>query len=173
MYQNIIFIGGIHGVGKGTVCEKIRQNLTIEHLSASAVLKWSEVSPDTSNKLVRDIDDTQNRLIIGLRNSIDPNKKYILDGHFCLFDSNGKVNPVPLDTFLNISPILTAIVKCDPEIVAKRLEARDGKKYNVSTIREMQDKEIRHAQLVADHLNVSLIELNDDISILTERINSL
>jgi adenylate kinase len=173
MYQNIIFIGGIHGVGKGTACAKIQQSLFVEHLSASDILKWSEVSPDRSNKLVKDISDTQDRLIKGLQKTVDPNKKYILDGHFCLFDSNGKVNPVPLDTFLEISPILVSVITCDPVIIAKRLKDRDGRKYNISTIVEMQNTEIEHAQLIADRLKVSFIELSNDISILTNKIKSL
>ena len=37
--KNIIFIGGIHGVGKGTLCEKVCNDLNIRHLSASEVLK--------------------------------------------------------------------------------------------------------------------------------------
>ena len=27
MYNNIIFIGGVHGVGKGTICQKIKEKL--------------------------------------------------------------------------------------------------------------------------------------------------
>ena len=173
MYQNIIFIGGIHGVGKGTTCTKIQQFLPVEHLSASEVLKWSEVSPDISNKLVKDISDTQDRLIRGLQKKVNPYKKYILDGHFCLFDSNGKVNPVPLDTFLQISPVLVSVITSDPEIITKRLEDRDGRKYHISTIKKMQNTEIEHAQLVAERLKVSFIELSDDVSILIDKIKSI
>jgi len=40
MNKEIIFIGGIHGVGKGTLCKRIASDLNIIHLSASEVLKW-------------------------------------------------------------------------------------------------------------------------------------
>jgi len=49
--KNIIFIGGIHGVGKGTLCEKVCNDLNLLHLSASEVLKWEEIS-EKENKLV-------------------------------------------------------------------------------------------------------------------------
>ena len=61
--KNIIFIGGIHGVGKGTLCEKVCNELNLQHLSASEVLKWEEIS-EKENKLVNDFTLTQNRLIL-------------------------------------------------------------------------------------------------------------
>jgi adenylate kinase len=173
MHRNIIFIGGIHGVGKGTICSKIQKEIDLKHLSASEVLKWSEVSPDPTNKLVKDITDTQQRLIKGLERVIEPAQRYILDGHFCLFDSNGKVNSVPVETFIKISPILLSIVVCDAGIVAERLQARDNKKYDALIIEKMQKIELEHAQLVADKLNVDLIKVEGNPTELIDKINSL
>lgn len=173
MHHNIIFIGGIHGVGKGTICSKIQREIDLMHLSASEILKWSEVSPDPTNKLVKDIPDTQQRLIKGLESVIEPSQRYILDGHFCLFDWDGKVNPVPIETFMKISPILLSVVICDVGIVANRLQARDNKKYDRMKIEKMQNIELEHAQLVADKLNVDLIEVQGNPSQLIDKINSL
>lgn len=145
----------------------------MKHLSASEVLKWSEVSPDPTNKLVKDIPDTQQRLIKGLERVIEPSQKYILDGHFCLFDWSGKVNPVPIETFIKISPILLSIVICDAGIVAARLQERDNKKYDALIIEKMQKMELEHAQLVADKLNVDLIEVESRPTELVDKINSL
>lgn len=173
MHHNIIFIGGIHGVGKGTICSKIQREIDLKHLSASEVLKWSEVSPDPTNKLVKDIPDTQQRLIRGLERVVEPAQRYILDGHFCLFDSNGKVSPIPVETFMKISPILLSVVICDAGIVAERLQARDNKKYDALIIEKMQKIELEHAQLVADKLNVDLIKVEGNPTELIDKINSL
>ncbi|MEP4534137.1 MAG: ATP-binding protein [Cyclobacteriaceae bacterium] len=173
MYRNTIFIGGIHGVGKGAICSEIKKEIDLEHLSASDVLKWSEVSPDPTNKFVKDIPDTQQRLITGLQRLIHPTQMYILDGHFCLFDWNGKVNPVPVETFIQISPILLSVVVCDAAIVAERLHARDNKKYDTLIIEKMQKIELEHAQLVAGKLNVDLIEVESNPTELINKINSL
>ncbi|MCO6360340.1 ATP-binding protein [Roseivirga pacifica] len=173
MYNNIIFIGGIHGVGKGTLCSEIAHKINFRHISASEVLKWSEVSPDPTNKLVKDIPDTQQRLIKGLKGIIETDQRYILDGHFCLFDSNGSVKPIPEEIFMNISPILLSVVICDARIVADRLHARDNKKYDTLIIEKMQKIEIEHAQLVADKLNVDLIEVESNPEELIDKINSL
>ena len=66
MKNDIIFIGGIHGVGKGTLCERIESELGIVHLSASEVLKWKDFNVDSSDKRVADIDATQDRLLKNL-----------------------------------------------------------------------------------------------------------
>ncbi|MCV9386859.1 ATP-binding protein [Reichenbachiella ulvae] len=162
MHHNLIFIGGIHGVGKGTICSKIANELNLKHLSASEVLKWSEVSPDTSNKFVKDIADTQDRLISGLEKLIKPDVKYLLDGHFCLFDSNGIPQKVSINTFQRIAPIVLAVVKADIGMVANRLKKRDGKDYNQTLLNEMQGIEKSHAIAVAKELNVPFFEINNE-----------
>ena len=161
MYHNIIFIGGIHGAGKGTVCSRIQKQLGIKHLSASEVLKWAEVSPDISNKLVKDIPDTQNRLILGLEKLINPKEKYLLDGHFCLFDSNGVTQKVSFKTFQKIAPKAIAIVTTEISKVANRLKRRDGKDYNQNLLDEMQNIERGHAISVAKELSVPFFEIKN------------
>ncbi len=173
MHQNIVFIGGIHGVGKGTICSKIQQELGLRHLSASEVLRWKEVSPDLSNKLVKDIPDTQQRLIEGLENLTIPGERYILDGHFCLFDWDGRVNPVPIETFIKISPILLSIVVCDVKTVVNRLQARDSKHYNLDTVERMQKMELEHAKEVSKQLNIDLIKIDGSEADLIAKIKSL
>ena len=173
MYHNIIFIGGIHGVGKGTVCSMIQKELDLVHLSASEVLKWSEFSPDIKNKFVGDIPETQDRLIQGLQNIIESDKKYLLDGHFCLFNSTGEINRVDIEIFIQISPIFISVVTCDIRVILERLEQRDSKHYNVEIIEEMQNAEVRHGQLVAQRLGVPFFQLNDNTTEFIEKIRSL
>ena len=50
MTSKIAFIGGIHGVGKSTVCKHICRDLKIEYLSASELLKWKDLNEDAQNK---------------------------------------------------------------------------------------------------------------------------
>ena len=64
--KNIIFIGGIHGVGKGTVCKEIASKTDLIHITASEILKWNEIS-SSDNKFVNNISSTQERLIINSR----------------------------------------------------------------------------------------------------------
>ena len=154
-------MGGIHGVGKGTICSKIQKQLDLKHLSASEVLKWSEICPNTTDKFVKDISDTQNRLIDGLKKLINPEMKYLLDGHFCLFDFNGIPQNVSIETFQKIAPTIISVATTDIIEVAKRLKKRDGKDYNQNLLDEMQSAELSHAIFVANELGIPFFEIKN------------
>lgn len=112
----IIFIGGIHAVGKGTVCKELAQKFNFEHLSASQVLKWDELS-DSKNKKVQNLTTTQDRLLTNLYRIIEPNKKYLLDGHFTLLNSNGEPEKIDESTFIGIQPESIILLTCEPKII--------------------------------------------------------
>ncbi|MGS2741547.1 ATP-binding protein [Sinomicrobium sp. M5D2P17] len=158
--RNIIFIGGIHGVGKGTLCEELCERFNFQHLSSSEVLKWSEIS-DKANKRVKNFDSTQNRLINGLRKLIKKDAKYFLDGHFCLLDSKGKPQKISEETFYKIGPIAIIVLTCDIQTIIDRLENRDNQKYNPSLIEDMQNMEVEYAKEVSQKLNVPFFNIDN------------
>lgn len=150
--KNIIFIGGIHGVGKGTICKEIVSRTNLVHITASEILKWNEIS-DSDNKLVANISSTQERLVIGLKNLIKKDKKYLLDGHFCLLNSDQTPIKIDESTFDQINPKVIAIVIDDVEKIRKRLEIRDGKIYDSEVLNQLQEMEIQYAKYLAKILN--------------------
>lgn len=163
--KNIIFIGGIHGSGKGKICQEIISNFNINHLTASEVLKWTEIS-DQNSKAVSDITDTQNRLISNLHKIVKNNETYLLDGHYCLLNSENQPEKIPIQTFIDINPRKLILVVTDSLEVKNRLEARDNKIYELALIENFQKLEIEHANeiskvlvkpiLVVDSLNYNL-----------------
>ena len=169
--RNIAFIGGIHGVGKSTVCQQICDKLDFIHLSASELIKWSDINEDAKNKNVKNIQDTQDRLIVGLRNTIQTEKRYLLDGHYCLLNANGEIEDIPVSTFQMINPFSLNIILGDVSEIKKRLEARDNKHYDYDLLKQMQDKELQHAKYLSEKLEVMLnIGLQKNF---TELLNSL
>ncbi|MFD0752007.1 ATP-binding protein [Mucilaginibacter calamicampi] len=159
--EKIIFAGGIHGVGKSTLCRDIAERIGLIHLSASELLKWKDLNTnDEKNKKVTDIPDTQDRLLKGLVAAIEQNGKYILDGHFCLFNKNGDVTPVPFDTFAGINPIALLLVTGDPNHIASMLKERDQRFYAADLLAEMQEQELIHAQMIANQLAIRLFVFN-------------
>jgi adenylate kinase len=156
MFNNIAFIGGIHGVGKSTICKQICKHLDLQYLSASNVLKWAEINADHNNKYVQNIHDTQDRLVDGLSNMVDPNSRYLLDGHFCLFDIGGNVTRVPINTFKIINPISLSIVIGNILDIKAKLEKRDSKIYGYELLDTMQKEELAYAKELSSELNVSI-----------------
>lgn len=166
--KNIIFIGGIHGSGKGKICDEIISNHRINHLTASEVLKWTEISEQNS-KTVANITNTQNRLISNLQKIIKENETYLLDGHYCLLNSQNQPEKIPIQTFIDINPNKLLLVITNAKEVKNRLETRDNKIYELSLIENFQNLEIEYANeiskvmskpiLIIDSLNYNLDNL--------------
>lgn len=156
--KNIIFIGGVHGVGKGNICQNIKLNLNIIHLTASEVLNWKDIS-DIENKFVQDINKTQDLLIVNLKRIVERNKKYLLDGHYCLLNKNRESERIPFKTFeeLNLSKLI--FVFEEPRIIKQRLEQRDGKIYDLEQIVYFQNMEMNYADEISQILNLPLIKI--------------
>lgn len=156
MAQNIAFIGGIHGVGKSTVCKAICDEAGLKYLSASKVLKWQELNTDSTNKQVADISYTQSRLVTGLRALVDHKNKFLLDGHYCLVNKRGIIEEIPVDTFRQINPYSLNLIIDDISAIKDRLEKRDNKSYDKNLLTEMQDAEVFYAKRLSDILKVRL-----------------
>ena len=132
----------------------------ITHLSASKVLKWNEISIK-EKKLVNSLDTTQNRLIKGLNALIQNTETYLLDGHYCLLNSKSKPEKVSEKTFKIIDPKVMAIVIEDVEIIYERLKQRDGTKYSLSLLDEMQKMEINYAKYLSSKFSKPYIEIHN------------
>jgi len=89
MTRKIIFIGGIHGVGKSTLRKKITNVMDIQSYSASSLIKSVSDLNFPSDKKIKGINKNQDLLIDAVDKYIDPNRYCLLDGHFCLLNQNG------------------------------------------------------------------------------------
>lgn len=169
MFKNIFFIGGIHGVGKSTICQQVCREMNIEYLSASELLKWGKINDDVKNKNVEDITFTQNRLIMGLSNTIQSGKYYLLDGHFCLLNKGNEVENISLDTFKQINPITLALILGNITEIKTQLEKRDNKSYDCDLLEHLQNSELSYAKYLSRTLSIPLnLCKNDDyLNILT------
>ena len=158
--SKIIFVGGIHAVGKGTLFEKICKQTGFVHLTASEILKWTEISKP-NNKKVNNTQATQDRLIAGLDKVLKKNESYLLDGHFCLLNSEAEVEKVPIETFEKIAPKLIAIITAEVNLIKERLEKRDKREYSFDLLKSMQTFEKEYAQQILSKLKVPFVEIKE------------
>ncbi len=151
--NDLIFVGGIHGSGKGTICKNLCLETDYIHITASEILKWEELTC-RGNKLVKSITKTQNRLLYRLNQVIEKDKKYLLDGHFCLLNMESVITPIPEQTFAEIAPKHIVVVYEEPFTIKERVEKRDKKPYCLEMLIKMQEFEIRYSKEIACKLGV-------------------
>ncbi|HXT01485.1 MAG TPA: ATP-binding protein [Elusimicrobiota bacterium] len=155
----IFFLGGVHGVGKSTLAALCKES-EVEHLRASDLIKQasSEARFD-ERKRVKDVDGNQGILVRSLNARIAGGGKFLLDGHFTLFNSVGEIEKIPLATFQAIQPLGLGVVVDAPEAIIARLQTRDKVGHDLVALKRMQEDEIRHAESVAQALGLELVTL--------------
>ncbi len=154
---NIIFVAGIHGVGKTTYCKKLSEKLKLPHFSASDIIRSQLSTTITSNsKNVKNAEKNQDILLQGIEALNLKNKEIILDGHFVLMQ-NKKVQRLPLSTYQELSIKEIILLKDTPEKIYKRQLSRDKKsEFTISFMDEMQKEEINYAEEVSKLLDIEL-----------------
>lgn len=161
--NEICFIGGVHGSGKTFLSSEVFNTFGYSRISASELIKISQ-GKISENKIVGSIPDNQDFLLKGLSTFSLKNLKIALDGHFCLINSCGNVECIPLETFESIAP--SKIVLCNPPltIIKKRLNCRLIPLALSGSLSEFIKIEKKYAIKIANHLNVPLIEINTELS---------
>lgn len=157
----IIFVAGTHGVGKTTFCSVLSQYIDSQTVSASDIIK-KQIDLN-NNKSVKNIDNNQNTLIEGI-SKLKINCRYLLlDGHFCLLDSDYNIKYIPIAIFHTLNPIGIILLKCDPNQIFARLLRRDGQySWSISIINNMQSKEYARAFKVASKLDVPILTFDTE-----------
>lgn len=155
--SKIIFIGGIHGVGKSTLCKRVSQNLGLETYSSGEIIKRGE---DLTNKDVYRIESNQNILLEGLKIILRQRDTILLDGHFVLITSDGKISKISLNTFRDISPVAIIMLEDEPSRIADRLFRRDMKQYSPSILSHLQDEEITYSDEVSKVLKIPYLKVH-------------
>lgn len=169
--STLLFVGGIHGVGKSTLCDQLSQELHIHRMSASKLIGWEEIAESSGAKSVDDIEFTQKRLLLGLEKQLVKGQSYLIDGHFCLINKSHEIETIPIKTFLLMKPALVVVITGAPKAIADRLLHRDGFEYDLGFLHNMQEQEKAQAKRVARKLSVPYLEgESDDLTSLHERI---
>ena len=160
----IIFVAGVHGVGKGYFCNELAATIKSEHVIASDLIrKRKRVGRE---KHVANVNDNQLILIDELRNFKTDKHRLLLDGHFCLFGADKLIERIPLGVFkkLNVSSILLLVAPSS--LINNRLINREDKKLDITIeeIEKLQASEFKWAQVVASDMGIPIetIEIEDD-----------
>ena len=152
----MIFISGVHGVGKSYFCDLLKDRIGVVAYSASTLIANKKNAGFSPDKLVADIDENQLYLLEAIRELRESGDEFLLDGHFCLLNKEGAITRIPVDTFTSLAPDAIVLLTENPDVIAKRRQDRDGIQYSVADIQAFQDAEAAYAKEVAELLNVPL-----------------
>lgn len=166
----LIFIGGIHGVGKTFFCEqlinKVPNNVSqnIVFTSASHIINTEKNDYKDQSKLVSDVDLNQKLLIQGVKKLKEKGGVIILDGHFCLLTTEKEIVQLNPDVFESLAiDELILLVPSDVSVIRERYSTRgDNYLSNWDGLDNFVLSESEQAQKIADSLSIPLSKFKND-----------
>lgn len=144
-----IFIAGVYGVGKSTLCDRLAKIIDIPSYSAGDLISQVNGEIYGANKAVENKYSNQDILAVAVDEKLKHSSTILLAGHFCIFDRHNHVDRLPKNIFnkLHIQQIL--LLEADVERIIQNLNQRDGKHYTVQQVLELLEEERRAAEEVA------------------------
>lgn len=169
MNQPIVFVGGVHGVGKTTISRLLAERLSASHVTAGRLIREAasgtdRVSISHGRKAVPNVDGNQALLLRGLASykaSCGPGP-IVLDGHFSLLDSSEIPVRIPLPVYDAIAPVAVVLVETEDRVVHARLMSRDGGAPPVAIVAQHAVCERQAAEAVCARLKIPLISVAGD-----------
>lgn len=157
----VIFLGGVHGVGKSSLCQREFSPMGYTCATASSIIRAAGGTV-VNEKTVKNVSGNQDALIRSLPSVLKKYARFVLDGHFTLVNAECHIEPIPLEVFRRINPNILILLTGEPSEIALRLKSRDKRKWSELFVAEFQNAEIEHAKKIAKALNIPLHIVRND-----------
>lgn len=155
--MSVIFLAGVHGVGKGFLGAPVAMSLGIDHLTASQLIRQEKGRATwDGDKRVAEVDDNQLALIRAVTRLHESRKRILLDGHFVLRNASGDLTKLPPDVFAQLHLVGAILLTEEAAIISHRIADRDGIQASIKSIAELAVEEKLHAKNVCRQLNIPL-----------------
>lgn len=154
----LIFIAGVHGVGKGFLCETALTHFEVIHKSASALIKENSQVTFSKDKNTANIDKNQAILLNALSELRKNDVNLLLDGHFTLVNKEGVITDISKETFLGMNIDYIILISEPEEVVKGRILSRDGIDVNYD-LKELIRRERQNAIKISKELSLPFHEL--------------
>ncbi len=170
--KKIIFLSGIHGVGKGYIKEEIKKEINIPIYEASDLIRLNGVITDEKKK-VNNVKFNQELLIKSVNNLTC--ETFILNGHTCLLTRNNKIESINISYFKRMNIIGIILLYDDIDIIEDRLYKRDNIYFEKNILNDLQNTELKNTKRLSDELGIPLLAFKngDDIKTLINFITNL
>lgn len=159
--MKVIFLAGVHGVGKGYLGAPVATTLGIVHCTASQLIRDEKGRATWSaDKLVADVDGNQLALINAVNRRRKSTHTMLLDGHFVLRSGVGGLIRLDTDVFSSLRLAGVILLCDDAKVIAARLVCRDGVSTSSESVGELAAEEAAHARAVCCSLDIPLTVIN-------------
>jgi adenylate kinase len=156
MNGSTIFIAGVYGTGKSTMCSALSERLYIPSFSAGDLISMINGEQYGANKAVSNKENNQVLLAKRVQELNQEYEKIILAGHFCIFNADNSIEILPESVYsaLNIKRIV--LLEADIQKIIANLRYRDGKEYSEKSINLLVEKEREQSERISKQLKCHL-----------------
>lgn len=158
MNGNVIFIAGVYGVGKSTICKKLSDYFKIPAFSCSELISRKNGENYGPNKYVANKINNQVLLINSVKEEVIKSSHIFLTGHFCIFNKDNNVDILPEFVYKELYLEKILLLEADANIIINNLKNRDEKKYTINEMEKLQLFENKQATKIAYDLKIPLIK---------------
>jgi len=147
-----IFVAGVYGVGKSTLCKLLGKALNVPFFSAGDLISQVNGEKYGINKTVKNMVYNQNILATEVEKRLKQSPVILLAGHFCIFDKYNKVESLPCNVFDKLYLEQILLLEADVIRLIKNLKLRDNMYYEYNQILRLQNEERTVAKQIAKHI---------------------
>lgn len=159
--MSVIFLAGVHGVGKGYLGSRVAPTLGMTHCTASQLIREEKGRVNWgADKVVTDVGENQIALIAGLERRRAGSASILLDGHFVLQIAMEEYVRLDLEVFRCLRLTGVILLVEDEMTIVQRLALRDSVSHNPASIARLAGQEAAHANFVCDALGIPLTILS-------------
>jgi len=157
----VIFLAGVHGVGKTYMGKPAAETLGFKYATASSLIREVLDGKTTwqANKHTSNIDTNQEALITAVnRITQGSDTSLVLDGHFVIRNELGDLVSIPTEVFKRLGLSSVILIESPSSVVAARLEER-GAPQSIEKISALAEAESNRAEQVCREIGIELTRL--------------
>lgn len=167
--KKTIMLVGVHGSGK----TYLLSHLKYKSFTASDLIKKYQNEITDIHKKVSNIQGNQNALLMAIEDQKLLGERFILDGHCCLLNEDGRTQKIDRDIFLSISIGGIIGISQEPQIIYDRLKQRDSLDFDINMISKFQKEELSYAKELSIWLKIPYIEAENNIESIKAFIDNI
>ena len=155
--NGVYFITGAYGVGKTSLCDKLKEILSVPYFSASELISVRNNEIYGASKAVKNKVENQNILKKAIEQKLLKYPIILLNGHTAIFKKDRTVDLLPIQAFHCFHLRAIILLETTLDILLKHLEGRDNIIYSTGEISALIDAENQQCQILSAELKIPLL----------------